>query len=189
MHKNSGVIFILSLSLILLICGHDASSQDQLSLPLAQFPDGLPFEIDSNPCGKVVPTKNMEFLQDNMIAYYPYEIGEIKSVKVRLTCDYKEAEMPQDDSPSMSKKTYQLLLKILNGKRRFGKMVTDRMVAPVNGHVITRICVYQNARITWDERSCTKPKRNYGCGIRRVDVFYENSTNSKNRVSGQVGSN
>ena len=142
----------------------------QEELELAHCPQGAPIEVDSNPCGKLEVTYNIRFLGKNIIAYFSFYKGQIDFVRVRLTCEYKEKHMPPGRQPSLSKKRFQKILKILNRKRNFGKKLRSDTTW-TSFHVSTYTDVYENAWVSWTENDCQEVS-DFGCGIKRIDIGY-----------------
>jgi hypothetical protein len=142
----------------------------QRELELEHYPQGVPISIDANPCGKINVAENVQLLEKHIIAYYFFSKEQISSIKVRLTCEYKEKNMPPNDQPSLSRKKFQKILRELDKRKKFGKKLRDDATS-ISGHVYTYTQTNEHARISWSEYECQEDNV-FGCGIKRIDVTY-----------------
>jgi hypothetical protein len=139
---------------------------------IQERPNGNSIRIEvNNPCGKIVLKENMEFLEKNVLAYFYYDQGTIVKIMVRLTCKYRERHMPKNDAPSMSKNKFDQILKNLNKRKSFGTLIGD-LVTIAGGGVDRHSREYEKAQTNWVEYPCMNPDKSFGCGIKRIDVFY-----------------
>jgi hypothetical protein len=164
------LVFGFSIMFFLFEHRSNCNSQDIKTIPL---PDGFSIEVDANnPCGNIIKKENMQFLGENVIAYFSYEKENVVAIRVRLTCKYREKHMPDEYQPSMSYSKFEQILTTLSKIRSFGMKVSDDPIIYGGGGVNRRSRKYEKARIEWAEYTCMKKDINYGCGIRRIDVFY-----------------
>jgi hypothetical protein len=167
--KRATRVLLLCLSILYPFAAHGICLMQQ-ELELTPFPADFPLEIDTNPCGNIEIAENMQFLADNVIAYFYFYNGKIDFIRVRLTCEYKEKHMPAYDQPSLSRKQFQKILEILNIKRKFGKKLRND-VTVTGGHVSTYTEIYEHAWIRRAEYDCQE-ENDFGCGIKRIDIGY-----------------
>jgi hypothetical protein len=177
LHKKWNRLFILGLSSLFLSLGLTDHCISQ-NMETMKFPDGSSIEIDTTPCGKIDLKENMEFLEKHIIAYYHYDKEDVRSINIRLTCDYKEKHMPKGNYPLMSINTYEKILEIMNRRKPFGDKVIDNPVSFISGHVFRKSSEYKNAWIKWSEFSCRDEGKNekFGCGIKSIDIIYKSTS-------------
>lgn len=70
----------------------------------------------------------MQFLDKNVLAYFYYDQENIVKISVRLTCEYREGNMPKHDEPSMSENKFDQILENLNKRKSLGIFIGDMSI-------------------------------------------------------------
>jgi hypothetical protein len=132
-------------------------------------------EADIYPCGDVNLSDTVRELEKNVIAFLNYDGDELVSIDVKPTCKYREAHMPKwAGDPLMSKNTFRRLMTELEKIKPVGRKVTGAMVSPVSGPLKWTTDRYENADVEVVNYRCEKPRKGFGCDIRKFVVYYKN---------------
>ena len=97
-------------------------------------PSEFSFEADVYPCRDIKLSKTVREIDRNIIAFLNYEQGNLVSIVIKPTCDFKESRMPKDvDVPTLSERTFRRVMSKLEKLKPIGRLVESAAIIKVYG--------------------------------------------------------